>query len=109
MEEWVRVTTENQFFYYLNSGEVVGFRLGNSEVYVVRLESGAYQLVINRPLLPSLEYIAESEAQVRQFYRDMKRQNACFWVHPGAVLREYRAPLWKRAFGRLVGLFFKAR
>ena len=85
MEEWVRVTTENQFFYYLNAGEVVGFRLGSSEVYVVRLDNGAYRLVINRPLMPSLEYIAETENQVRQFFRDMEQRTACFWVHPGAV------------------------
>jgi len=109
LEEWVRVTTENQFFYYLNAGEVVGFRLGSSEAYVVRLDNGAYRLVINRPLMPSLEYIAESEDQVRQFFRDMERQNACFWVYPGSILKEYRAPLWKRAFGRLAGVFTKAR
>lgn len=80
MEEWVRVTTETQFFYYLSAGEAVGFRFGNSEAYVVRLGNGAYRLVLNRPLLPSLEYVAESKTQVRQFFRDMERQKVCFWV-----------------------------
>jgi len=58
---WVQVTTETQFFYHLERGEFVAFRVENSEAFVNRLSNGTYRVIINHPFMPAVEYIAETE------------------------------------------------
>ena len=90
--EWVKVTTETQFFYHLKRGEIIAFRIENSEAFVDRLDNGAYRVIINHPFMPAVEYVAETEDQVKQFFRELKQRDVCFWVCPGATLKEQEAP-----------------
>lgn len=102
--EWVKVTTETQFFYHLKRSEIIAFRVENSEAFVDRLDDRTYRVIINRPFMPAVEYVAETEDQVKQFFNEMKQRNVCFWVYPGATLKEQEAPAWKKLIGWLASL-----
>lgn len=45
--EWVKVTTETQFFYYLKRGEIIAFRIENSEAFVDYFDDGVYRVILN--------------------------------------------------------------